>query len=188
MAISTTMDIYGVKQAIATLKEVDPEYRKEMLKQVKKAGDPVLVAARSLIPTAPPLSGMGRGNLIKGREGTKWSSDMAASGFKIMTNRTGQKARSVKFKTGEVIDFKAQPYQLLTLRQKDAAAAIWDHAGANPTRGAFVRNLEVGGSFNPRASEPAVDMARPAVEAVVLDIVAVVMDKTNRKLEVNYGN
>jgi hypothetical protein len=144
MAISTKMDIYGVKQAIATLKEVDPEYRKEMLKQVKKAGDPVLVAARS-------------------------------------------KARSVKFKTGEVIDFKAQPYQLLSLRQKDAAGAIWDHAGAK-TRGAFVRNLEVGGSFNPRASEPAVDMARPAVEAVVLDIVAVVMDKTNRKLEVNYGN
>ena len=35
MAISTTMDIYGVKQAIATLKEIDPEYRKEMLKQVK---------------------------------------------------------------------------------------------------------------------------------------------------------
>jgi hypothetical protein len=48
MAISTTMDIYGVKQAIATLKEIDPDYRKEMLKQVKKAGDPVLVAARSL--------------------------------------------------------------------------------------------------------------------------------------------
>jgi hypothetical protein len=187
MAISTKMDIYGVKQAIATLKEIDPEYRKEMLKQVKKAGDPVLVAARSLIPNKPPLSGMGRGNLIKGREGTKWSSDMAAAGFKIMTNRTGQAARSVKFKSGEVIDFQAQPYQLLSLRQKDAAGAIWDHAGAK-TRGAFVRNLEVGGSFNPRASEPAVDMARPAVEAVVVDIVAVVMDMTNRKLQVTYGN
>jgi hypothetical protein len=187
MAISTTMDIYGVKQAIATLKEIDPEYRKEMLKQVKKAGDPVLVAARSLIPSKPPLSGMGRGNLIKGREGTKWSSDMAAAGFKIMTNRTGQAARSVKFKSGEVVDFKAQPYQLLNLRQKDAAGAIWDHAGAK-TRGAFVRNLEVGGSFNPRASEPAVDMARPAVEAVVVDIMAVVMAMTNRKLEVTYGN
>ena len=127
MAISTTMDIYGVKQAVATLKEIDPDYRKEMLKQVKKAGDPVLVAARSFIPTKPPLSGMGRGSLIKGREGTKWSSDMAAAGFKIMTNRSGQKERSVKFKSGEVIDFKAQPYQLLTLRQKDAAGAIWRH-------------------------------------------------------------
>ena len=187
MAISTTMDIYGVKQAIATLKEIDPDYRKEMLKQVKKAGDPVLVAARSLIPSKPPLSGMGRGSLIKGREGTKWSSDMASAGFKIMTNRSGQKERSVKFKSGEVVDFKAQPYQLLSLRQKDAAGAIWDHAGAK-TRGVFVRNLEVGGSFNPRASEPAVDMARPAVEAVVLDIVSVVMEMTNRKLEVTYGD
>jgi len=187
MAISTTMDIYGVKQAVATLKEIDPEYRKEMLKQVKKAGDPVLVAARSLIPSRPPLSGMGRGNLIKGREGTKWSSDMALAGFKIMTNQSGKLARSVKFKSGETVDYKAQPYKLLSLRQKDAAAAIWDNAGVK-TRGAFVRNLEMGGSFNPRASEPAVDMARPAVEAVVLDIVAEVMAMTNRKLEVTYGN
>ena len=63
MAVSTTMDIYGVKQAVATLKELEPDYAKEMLKKVKQAGDPVLVAARSLIPTKPPLSGMGRGNL-----------------------------------------------------------------------------------------------------------------------------
>lgn len=187
MAISTTMDIYGVKQAIATLKEIDPDYRKQMLKDVRKAGDPVLIAARSLIPSKPPLTGMGRGSLIKGREGTKWNSNMVGAGFKIMTNRTGQKARSVKFKSGEVVDFKAQPYQLLSLRQKDAAGAIWDHAGAK-TRGAFVRNLEVGGSFNPRAAEPGVDMARPAVEAVVVDIIAVVMTMANRKLEITYGN
>jgi hypothetical protein len=31
-------------------------------------------------------------------------------------------------------------------------------------------------------------MARPAVEAVVLDIVAAVMAMTNRKLEVTYGD
>ena len=187
MATSAKLDIYGVKQALKELNEIDPTYRRQITRDVKKAGEPVLTAARSFIPTAPPLTGMRRGSLIKGRDGTKWSNTAVSEGFKILTNRTGKPAKTVQFSSGDVVNFDAIPYQLLTLQQKDAAGAIWDHAGAK-TRGAFVRNLEVGGSFNPRASEPAVDMARPAVEAVVLDIVAAVMAMTNRKLEVTYGD
>jgi len=182
-----TLEIKGIQETIKALKEVEPTYVKQIRKDIKKAGAPVLVAARSLIPTSPPLSGMARGNLIRGRAGTKWSSEGANKGFIIKTNKSGQKARSVTFKSGETLDFAARPYQLLTLTQRDAAGSIWDHAGRR-TKGRFVTNLQMQGSYEPRAAEPGVEAARPGVEIEVLQIVDEVMKKTNNKLKVRRGN
>lgn len=185
--LDSTLEIKGIQETMKALKEVEPTYAKQIRKDIKKAGTPVLVAARSLIPTSPPLSGMARGNLIRGRDGTKWSSEGASKGFIIKTNKSGQKARSVVFKSGETIDFAARPYQLLTLTQRDAAGSIWDHAGRR-TKGRFVTNLQMQGSYEPRAAEPGVEKARPAVEIEVLQIVDEVMKKTNNKLKVRRGN
>jgi hypothetical protein len=186
-AVPNTLEIKGIQETMKALKEIEPDYAKQIRKDIKNAGAPVLNAARSLIPTSPPLSGMARGNLIKGRAGTKWSSDGASKGFIIKTNKSGQKARTVTFKSGETIDFAARPYQLLTLTQRDAAGAIWDHAGRR-TKGRFVTNLQMKGSYDPRAAEPGVEAARPAVEQEVLAIVDKVMKKTNTKLKVRRGN
>ena len=109
------------------------------------------------------------------------------SDFIIKTNKSGQKARSVIFKSGETIDFAARPYQLLTLTQRDAAGSIWDHAGRR-TKGRFVTNLQMQGSYEPRAAEPGVEAARPAVEIEVIAIVDKVMKKTNTKLRVRRGD
>ena len=186
-AVSNTLEIKGIQETMKALKAIEPDYAKQIRKDIKNAGAPVLTSARSLIPTSPPLSGMARGNLIKGRDGTKWSSTGASKGFIIKTNKSGQKARSVIFKSGETVDFAARPYQLLTLTQRDGAGAIWDHAGAK-TKGRFVTNLEMKGSVNPRAAEPGVEAARPAVEKEVLAIVDKVMKKTNNKLRVRRGD
>ena len=186
-AVTNTLEIKGIQETMKALKEIEPDYAKQIRKDIKNAGTPVLSAARSLIPVAPPLSGMARGNLIKGRAGTKWSSEGATKGFIIKTNKSGQKARSVIFKSGETIDFAARPYQLLTLTQRDAAGSIWDHAGRR-TKGRFVTNLQMQGSYQPRAAEPGVEAARPAVEIEVIAIVDKVMKKTNTKLKVRRGD
>ena len=153
--LANTLEIKGIQETMKALKEIEPNYLKQVRKDIKNAGAPVLNAARSLIPVAPPLSGMARGNLIRGRAGTKWSSEGARKGFIIKTNRSGQRARTVTFKSGETIDFAARPYQLLTLTQRDAAGSIWDHAGRR-TKGRFVTNLQMQGSYDPRAAEPGV--------------------------------
>jgi hypothetical protein len=186
-AVLNTLEIKGIQETMKALKEIEPAYTKQIRKDIKNAGAPVLNAARSLIPTSPPLSGMARGNLIRGRAGTKWSSDGASKGFIIKTNKSGQRARTVTFKSGETVDFKARPYQLLTLTQRDAAGSIWDHAGRR-TKGRFVTNLQMQGSYDPRAAEPGVEAARPAVENEVLAIVDKVMKVTNTKLRVRRGN
>jgi hypothetical protein len=185
--LANTLEIKGIQETMKALKEIEPGYLKQVRKDIKNAGAPVLTAARSLIPLAPPLSGMARGNLIRGRAGTKWSSEGARKGFIIKTNRSGQRARTVTFKSGETIDFAARPYQLLTLTQRDAAGSIWDHAGRR-TKGRFVTNLQMQGSYDPRAAEPGVIAARPAVENEVTAIVDKVMKHTNTKLKVRRGN
>ena len=186
-AVANTLEIKGIQETMKALKAIEPEYAKQIRKDIKNAGAPVLTAARSLIPTSPPLSGMARGNLIRGRAGTKWSSAGASKGFIIKTNKSGQKARSVVFKSGETIDFAARPYQLLTLTQRDAAASIWDHAGRR-TKGRFVTNLQTQGSYEPRAAEPGVEAARPSVEKEILNIVEKVMKTTDNKIKVRRGN
>ena len=185
--MANTLEIKGIQETMKALKEIEPDYAKQIRKDIKNAGAPVLTAARSLIPTSPPLSGMARGNLVRGRAGTKWSSEGANKGFIIKTNKSGQKARTVTFKSGETVDFAARPYNLLTLTQRDAAGSIWDHAGRR-TKGRFVTNLQMQGSYDPRAAEPGAEAAKPAVEIEVLAIIDKVMKKTNTKLRVRRGN
>ena len=186
-ALENTLEIKGIQETMKALKAIKPDYAKQIRKDIKNAGAPVLNAARSLIPSSPPLSGMARGYLIKGRVYTKWNNETVKKGFIINVNKAGQKARTVTFKTGETVDFAARPYNLLKLTQRDSAGAIWDHAGAK-TKGRFVTNLEMKGSFQPRAAEPGVEAARPAVEKEVLAIVDKVMKQTNTKLRVRRGD
>jgi hypothetical protein len=185
--VSNTLQIEGIQETMKALKAIEPAYAKQIRKDIKKAGAPVLTAARSLIPTSPPLSGMARGNLIKGRDGTKWDNATVKKGFIINVNKAGQRTRTVTFKSGETVDFAARPYNLLKLTQRDSAGAIWDHAGAK-IKGRFVTNLEMKGSVNPRAAEPGVEAARPAVEKEVVAIVKEVMKKTNNKLRKRRGD
>jgi len=145
-----------------------------------------VTAARSFIPTAPPLSRMVNGNMIKGRDGTGWSRARVLAGIRTVVGKRGQRARTVRFSNGSTADFKATQYQLLVLQQRDAAGAIWDHAGIR-NGGQFVTNLiaegeTVGPRTAPRALQPAAESVLPAVEDEVGKIVERVMTIVNRNL------
>lgn len=191
-ALAGTMEIKGIQEALKELYLIDRKYRTQIGKDIKRAGDIVVKNARELISAIPPISGMGRGSLVRGRDGTKWSSDAAKKGFIVITNRSGRKARTVTFAGGEKVDFRAQAYTLMVLRQRDQAAAIWDHAGIKAGSTAFVTNLNTAGEVKagppPRASEPAVEKSRAGVEVEVTKIVKKVMDRVNKNLKVRYGN
>ena len=194
-------EIYGIKEALKELNDFDNKYRREVTKQIGAAGEQIISEGRSLVAhfdnskqNGAPLSGMVRGNLIRGRN-TSWRTDQVQKGFKVKVGVRASKERYVNFNrsddlgnryTTQVV-YGSKPYQLMVIQQNDAAGAIYDHAGRN-TSGNFVTNLDVEVGGQPRAVDIAVENNREAVTEKVMQIVDTVMEKTNRKLVVRHGN
>ncbi len=191
------MQIDGVKETLAELNKYDKVYRRQVTKDIKSAGAPIIATARQLIGDVPPLSGMVRGKLIKGRE-VYWSNKTAKSGLKIKVGRRASRGGTVQFKDqfdaennpreSHSVTFKARPYQLMVAQQMDAAGAIYDHAGIKTKNTNFVTNLNVEVGNQPRAIDPAVEKHRYSVQYAVKEIVDEVAKTLNKKLKVRYGN
>lgn len=189
------LEVKGIDRTLALLHKIDPSYRRQVTKRITRAGDVMVQEARSMVTTitgvkGAPLSGMRRGNLIKGRE-IKWDTNAVKKGFKVKVGSRATKERYVEFarytdgvKTHtEQIPFGAKPYRLMTVQQADAAGAIYDHAGRH-TQGLFVANLDVsGGGTQPRVIDKAVEKNKPAVQQEVQLVIADVEAKTNQQLK-----
>jgi hypothetical protein len=194
---ANVLEIKGIQETLKLLNEIDPKYRRQVTKQIQRAGEVILSEARQMVASydnskgnGAPLSGMVRGNLIRGRE-TSYRTDAVQKGFKIKTGVRGSKERYVNFTrtddrgssfTQQVV-YGAKPYRLMTVQSLDAAGAIYDHAGRN-TSSQFVSNLNVEVGQQPRVIDVAVDKNRPAVQAEVLSVITEVMKRTNRQLKV----
>ena len=197
MSSNVTMQIEGVQKTLAELNKFDKVYRRQVTKDIKGAGQQIVNTARELIGTEPPLSGMVRGKLIKGRE-VYWTNKTAKAGLKIKVGRRASKGGTVQFKDNfdaetnpresHSVTFGARPYQLMVAQQTDAAGAIYDHAGIKTKNTNFVNNLNVQVGGQPRAIDPAVEKHRYTVQYAVKKIVDDVADVLNKKLKVRYGN
>ena len=186
------LEVEGIQEALAELNKIDPKYRRQVTKRIKNSGQIIINEARSMVASfdnskgnGAPLSGMVRGNLVKGRE-TSWRTDQVQKGYKIKVGARATRERYVDFNKGgytEQVVFGAKPYKLMVVQSMDAAGVIYDHAGRN-TSGLFVTNLikEEGGQ--PRVIDKAVEKNKPAVQADVMLVVADVMKMTNRNLKV----
>ena len=191
------MQIEGVKETLAELNKFDKVYRRQVTKDIKGAGAPIIATARKLIGDTPPLSGMVRGKLIKGRE-VYWANKTANAGIKIKVGRRASKGGTVQFKDqfdaennpreSHSVTFNARPYQLMVAQQTDAAGAIYDHAGIKTKNTNFVTNLNVTVGNQPRAIDPAVEQHRDTVQIAVKEIVDKVAKTLNKNLKVRYGN
>ena len=197
MSSNVTMQIEGVQKTLAELNKFDKVYRRQVTKDIKGAGAPIIATARKLIGDTPPLSGMVRGKLIKGRE-VYWANKTAKAGIKIKVGRRASRGGTVQFKDqfdaennpreSHSVTFKARPYQLMVAQQTDAAGAIYDHAGIKTKNTNFVTNLNVEVGNQPRAIDPAVEQHRDTVQIAVKEIVDKVAKTLNKNLKVRYGN
>jgi hypothetical protein len=193
--------IEGIQAALKELNTIDPKYRREVTKRIKAAGADIINDARSMVAhfdnslmNGAPLSGMVRGNLIRGRE-TSWKTDQVQKGFKVKVGVRASRERIVTFarytegvKThDQQINFNAKPYQLMVIQQADAAGAIYDHAGRN-TNSTFVTNLNAEAGPEPRAIDKAVERGRVPVTKKVYEVVQDVEKQINRNLRFTYGN
>tara|TARA_R110000822_G_scaffold2345_3_gene11183 strand:- start:1857 stop:2453 length:597 start_codon:yes stop_codon:yes gene_type:complete len=192
------LEVKGIQETLAALNKIDPTYRRDVTKRIKRAGEPMVQEARSMITTivgvkGAPLSGMNRGSLIRGKEIT-WRTDAVQKGFKIKVGVRASKERYVNFARytdgvqthTEQVSFGSKPYKLMVMQQADAAGAIYDHAGRR-NGGMFVTNLNAdGGGQQPRVIDKAVENNKPAVQSVVQQVISDVEKKTNRTLKQRY--
>jgi len=196
MSSPLTLQISDVQKTLAELNKFDKVYRREITKRIKGAGTEIITTARQLVGDVPPLSGMARGKLVKGRE-VYWDNKSVKAGFKIKVGRRGSRGGAVQFKDNfdaetnpresHSVTFGARPYQLMVAQQTDAAGAIYDHAGIK-TKGQFVTNLNVEVGSQPRAIDPAVEKNRKTVEFAVVEIIDEVTKVLNKNLKARYGN
>ena len=198
---SAIPQIDGIKEALKALNDFDPAYRKQITKDIQSTGEVIIAEARSMVShfdnskgTGEPLSGMRRGNLIKGRN-TQWRTDAVKKGFKVKVGVRATKERYVNYNRTtdgvvthtEQVVYGSKPYQLMVIQQANAAGAIYDHAGRN-TQSMFVTNLNAEVGEQPRAIDKAVTNNREAVEAKVELVINDVARRTNMKLGFNRGN
>lgn len=191
-------EVNGIQETLALLNKIDPNFRRDVTKKIKRAGAVMVQEARSMVTTisgvkGAPLSGMNRGTLIRGRE-IRWDTATVNKGFNIKVGSRATKERYVNFsrftdgvKTHtEQIPFGAKPYRLMTMQQRDAAGAIYDHAGRRGSS-KFVANLNAeGGGEQPRVIDKAVEKNKPAVQNEVQSVIDDVEKKTNKQLKKRY--
>ena len=201
MPVAASAQVFGLQETLAELNKFDPSFRRQITTDIQaRAGKMVVDSARSMIPTDYPLSGMARGSMIKGRNETIYSIKRVLDGVKTVVVKLASRERTVTFKRPllldgrrinnaytQTVDFNARPYALLVAQQKDAAAALWDHAGIRQGS-QFVTNLITEGEGpNPRASRsltPGVVAVMPAVEGELSKIIDRVSVKMNRNLKI----
>jgi hypothetical protein len=140
-----TVEVIGVKQMLRDLKQIDPEARKQFAKDAKQIASPIVVAAQGSYP-AQALSGMKYRWTQNGRQLLPWDARKARRGITVKVD-AGRKKDGV-----------------VTIIQKDPAAAIYDIAGRGNSN-------RLGDALTAFAGNPSRVMW-PSAEAHITDVQA----------------
>lgn len=108
MTTSVTVSVVGLADVLKELGRIDPLLRREGVNRVKGALEPLAGAARTFVPSGPPLSGLARGRRLA------WSSGRVRS--QINAQVTTKKRSDGMIPLARVI-------------QRNPAGAMWDMAG-----------------------------------------------------------
>jgi hypothetical protein len=109
MTLSTSVEIFGVRDALAELREISPKARAGAVRGVKQDLEGLLKPARAQYPQSVKLKGWSRGGRL-GYEGTA-----VRSGVQIVVG--GRKPR------------RAAAFPIVTVVQKNAGGALFSLAG-----------------------------------------------------------
>jgi hypothetical protein len=158
--VSVPQEVYGVKDTLTTLRELDKALYREAMKKIRTAAKPLEAEVRSRIPAQAPLSGWERS---QGR--FAWNK----ANTKVMTKVGGRRPRT------------AEHWPLCRIVLMGAAANIYDMAGKSSSS-QFTRSLTAAAGSPSRAAWPAAEARMPAVEAAVKAAVNDAARAANRSL------
>lgn len=110
MPVNADMNLVGVRETIRALNKIEPGLRKQFVADSKRIAEPAIQEVRRGY-TKVPLSGMSR----------KWSQN----GRKLFPFTLARAQRGVQLK----VDTDRRATAIISIVQKDAAAAIFETAG-----------------------------------------------------------
>lgn len=159
--------VEGVRETLKALKEFDPKLRRATNKRIRNSVRPLQDAARARLPGLP-LSGW-----MSGRYG--YDQSAARKGVKAQIGGRGRSGRTT--------------WPLITVRQTNAGAAVFDMAGrrssgSSPQGAAFIRGLNRSASASRSmwpAAEEKIDVVRGDVLAAIEDASKLVNRDLRRK-------
>lgn len=143
-------EIRGVRQSIVALRKIDPQLRKEFNKRARDIAKPIVLEARRRY-TQVPLSGMSRSWTQNGRQKFPFTVAGAKRGVRIKIDTSRRLSRG-----------PARPVGIVSVKQMDAAAVIFDMAG-KATDNQLGRNLSARWGPASRIMWPAAESELPAV-------------------------
>lgn len=131
----TGIQVYGIKETLKQLNKLAPDLRREITRDYKRITLPMVQAARTAAPDAPPLSGMYR----KWRRGGPWYGAQVDRkiGVKIDTRR----ARKKNLEKGA----QYETIGAFVFQQNDTWGAIFDMAGRNEAKDGTTQKRVYGG-------------------------------------------
>ena len=161
--VTIKTEVLGIRDAVKTLKKLEPEVFKEFRKEAGTALKPIVLDAQATLNNAgeAPLSGMARKWAPKGRQIFPWSQTKAVRGVKV--------------------SLRPSKAAFLSVQQKDAAGAIFDIAG-RATTNRFGEALTRRFGRASRGMWPAAEANENKVRSNLADLVAGVAAKTETKL------
>jgi hypothetical protein len=167
MAASTKVEVYGAKEAIRELGNIDKVRRRQLTKDAKKIAAPVVEAAKNSYPTEY-LSGMARGWTQRGNQKFPYSQANARKGISVKVSASRKDSG------------------VISIIQKDPAASIVDMAGKaggqSPQGARFVQTLTMMFGGPSRVMWPAYESNEGRVEREMLELVEEVAREVNRRL------
>lgn len=167
MTTNTTVGVFGVKEALKELRELDPKLRKEINKRAKDVVKPATDAMKAQYP-ARLLSGMARNWQQRGRQLLPYDQAAARRGVTVKVN-TSKKSTSV-----------------ISIVQKNPAAAIIDMAGkrggSNAQGGRFIDALTALFGAPSRVMWPTYDKNNDNVNENMRQVVEDVMTAVGKRI------
>ena len=160
--VQITTEVVGIRDAVKTLKKLEPAVYKEFRQDAVNALKPITLEAQATLNKAgpTPLSGMARKWAPKGRQIFPYVQTKAVRGVKV--------------------SLRPSKAAFLTVQQKDASGAIFDIAGrSSPNK--FGEALNKYGKAS-RSMWPAADAKENEVRSNLADLVQSVAKKTEIKL------
>ena len=161
--VQITTEVVGIRDAVKTLKKLEPAVYKEFRQDAVNALKPITLEAQATLNDAgpAPLSGMARKWVYKGRQLFPWSQTKAVRGVKV--------------------SLRPSKAAFLSVQQKDAAGAIFDIAG-RATTNRFGEALTRRFGRASRGMWPAAEANEAKVRDNLADLVQSVAQKTQTKL------
>ena len=162
MAVSTTIEVVGVKNAINSLRKIDPQLQKDFKADATAIAQPAINAGKAVYVKVP-LSGMKY----------KWTQNDR----KLFPFTTAKAVNGVRMR----FDTRRNAVGVILIEQKDPAAAIFETAGrANANK--LGNALGFVSSGRTRLLGPAIYKARRGIEAEMVKMIQKTMRTVQQEL------